>query len=136
MEQLGYVCFLCGGDARYRCSGCVTTTYCDEFCQKDSHEYLQHDLLCVVLGDGSSEDDFEIDFTTVCMIIDQIEEEITSVPFRRPEIAKKRSSRPRRVTLSPSKARKILRDGSVKGHPLTEKQKRFFGWVAGGGRRK
>lgn len=35
--------------------------------------------------------------------------------------------------VSASKARKILRDGHVKGHPLTDKQRRYFGWLAGGG---
>lgn len=43
--------------------------------------------------------------------------------------------------LTAKKARTILRDGSVRGHKLTGKQKRFFGWKAGGskprgGRRK
>ena len=33
---------------------------------------------------------------------------------------------------SKEKARKILRDGKVHGVPLTEKQKRFFRWIAGG----
>lgn len=36
--------------------------------------------------------------------------------------------------LTPDKARKILRDKSVKGRKLTAKQKRFFGLIAGGGR--
>jgi hypothetical protein len=35
--------------------------------------------------------------------------------------------------VSSSKAREILRHGSVRGHPLTPKQKRYFGWIAGGG---
>lgn len=34
--------------------------------------------------------------------------------------------------LTAKKAKKILKDKSVKGHPLTKKQKRFFGWKAGG----
>ena len=34
--------------------------------------------------------------------------------------------------LTSEKARKILRDKSVKGHPLTEKQRRFFGARASG----
>lgn len=37
-------------------------------------------------------------------------------------------------SLSASKAKKILRDGSVRGHKLTPKQKRFMGWKAGGGK--
>ena len=34
--------------------------------------------------------------------------------------------------LNAAKARKILKDGSVRGHKLTEKQKRFMGAIAGG----
>ena len=34
--------------------------------------------------------------------------------------------------LSPSKAKEILHDKSVHGHPLTDKQRRFFGAIAGG----
>lgn len=34
--------------------------------------------------------------------------------------------------LSPSKAREMLRDGTAHGKELTAKQKRYFGWVAGG----
>ncbi len=36
--------------------------------------------------------------------------------------------------LSSAKAKKMLRDNSAQGHALTGKQKRYFGWVAGGGR--
>lgn len=36
--------------------------------------------------------------------------------------------------VSSSKARKILRDGSVRGHKLTGAQKRYFGLIAGGGK--
>lgn len=34
--------------------------------------------------------------------------------------------------VSPEKAKKILSDGSVHGQPLTDKQKKFFGAIAGG----
>lgn len=34
--------------------------------------------------------------------------------------------------VSQNKAKEILRDGTVHGQPLTEKQKRYFGWLAGG----
>lgn len=37
--------------------------------------------------------------------------------------------------VSPEKAKEILRDGTVHGHPLTEKQKRYFGWIAGGAKK-
>jgi hypothetical protein len=35
-------------------------------------------------------------------------------------------------SVSPSKAKTILRDDEVRGHPLTEKQRGFFGARAGG----
>ena len=38
--------------------------------------------------------------------------------------------------ITAKKAKKILRDGTVHGQPLTEKQKRYFGWVAGGSKKK
>lgn len=34
--------------------------------------------------------------------------------------------------VSSEKAREILRDGTAQGHPLTSKQKKYFGWIAGG----
>jgi hypothetical protein len=34
--------------------------------------------------------------------------------------------------LSQHKAKEILKDGTAQGHPLTKKQKRFFGAIAGG----
>jgi hypothetical protein len=34
--------------------------------------------------------------------------------------------------LSVEKAKTILRDGKVRGHALTKKQKKFFGAIAGG----
>lgn len=34
--------------------------------------------------------------------------------------------------LTSQKAKTILEDGSVRGHPLSTKQKRFFGAIAGG----
>lgn len=38
--------------------------------------------------------------------------------------------------LTKEKAKTILRDGSVRGHKLTKKQKGFFGARAGGAKRK
>lgn len=35
--------------------------------------------------------------------------------------------------LTKAKAKKILEDGEVGGRPLTARQKRFFGLIAGGG---
>ena len=38
--------------------------------------------------------------------------------------------------LTPQKAKQILEDGEANGKPLTNKQKRYFGWIAGGSRGK
>ena len=38
--------------------------------------------------------------------------------------------------LSSAKAKEILKDGTAHGKPLTAKQKRYFGWVAGGKKKK
>lgn len=38
--------------------------------------------------------------------------------------------------LTKEKARKILHDKEVRGHPLTEKQRKFFGAKASGSKRK
>jgi hypothetical protein len=38
------------------------------------------------------------------------------------------------VEISAEKAKEILKDGSVHGMKLTDKQKGFFGWIAGGGK--
>jgi hypothetical protein len=35
-------------------------------------------------------------------------------------------------SVSSDKAKEILKDGTANGHPLTDKQRRYFGWIAGG----
>lgn len=37
-----------------------------------------------------------------------------------------------KAPVSPVKARKMLRDGEVGGRPMTSRQRRFFGRIAGG----
>lgn len=37
---------------------------------------------------------------------------------------------------SQSKAKEILRDGTVHGKSLTDKQRKFMGWIAGGAKAK
>lgn len=48
----------------------------------------------------------------------------------------KASTRAKRRGLTPAKARKILHDKSVRGHPLTKAQRGFFGAVSSSGRKK
>ena len=47
------------------------------------------------------------------------------------EMAKNRKKRG--APVSPAKAGEILRHGTVRGHKLTKKQKRLFGFIRGGG---
>jgi len=49
-------------------------------------------------------------------------------------VARKKPSQ-RKGAPSPAKAREILRDGTVHGKPLTAKQRRFMGAVAGKSKR-
>lgn len=35
---------------------------------------------------------------------------------------------------SSKKAKLMMKEGSIKGHPMTEKQKGLFGMIAGGGK--
>jgi len=48
-------------------------------------------------------------------------------------VAKKPKTKKAPVTQA--KAKKILKDGEVNGKPLTEKQRKFFGRLAGGAKR-
>jgi len=36
--------------------------------------------------------------------------------------------------LGPAKAKTMLREGTARGKPLSSRQKRFFGFIAGGGK--
>ena len=47
-----------------------------------------------------------------------------------------RSRRIKMAKLTKEKSKEILRHGEVRGHPLTEKQKGFFGARAGGAPKK
>jgi hypothetical protein len=38
----------------------------------------------------------------------------------------------KKKTVSAAKARKILKDGTIRGKPLTTKQRRYFGAIASG----
>lgn len=49
-------------------------------------------------------------------------------------MAKKRP-KTKKAPVSAAKAKKILKDGSIDGKPLTAKQKRLFAMIAGGAKR-
>ena len=42
------------------------------------------------------------------------------------------SGRRKRGSVSQSKAKEIMRDGTAQGHPLTDKQRGYFGMIASG----
>ena len=42
------------------------------------------------------------------------------------------AGRRKRGAVSSAKAKEILRDGTAQGHPLTDKQRGYFGLIAGG----
>lgn len=43
----------------------------------------------------------------------------------------KKEMRSEKADISPEKAKKILKDNSVHGYPLSDQQKKFFGVMAG-----
>lgn len=51
-------------------------------------------------------------------------------------MAKRKSLPSQQLDISPEKARKILKDGTVRGHELTSAQRAMFGAKAGEARRK
>jgi hypothetical protein len=57
------------------------------------------------------------------------------VPMNIDPVEIKAAEQQRDGGITSSKAKEMLRDGSVHGHPLTDKQKRYFGWIAGGKKR-
>ena len=48
---------------------------------------------------------------------------------------KKKRAKTEKAPVTPAKAQKILSDGMIRGKPLTAKQKKFFGLLAGGAKR-
>lgn len=48
---------------------------------------------------------------------------------------KKKKKKTQKAPVTPTKARKILKDGTINGKPLTAQQNRFFGRIAGGAKR-
>jgi len=49
-------------------------------------------------------------------------------------MGKKKAKKAKKLTKA--KAKKILHDGSVRGHKITPRQRRFFGAIAGGAKPK
>lgn len=57
----------------------------------------------------------------------------TTTSSNAPVADKVRSVKNAARKISSAKAKTILSDGSIRGHPLTKKQKGFFGLIAGRG---
>lgn len=47
---------------------------------------------------------------------------------------RKKMMRSKKTRLSKAKAKKMLKEGVAHGRPLTKKQRKFFGLIAGGGK--
>lgn len=48
----------------------------------------------------------------------------------------KKKPKPDMNAVTPAKAKKILKDGTLHGKPLTDKQRKFFGAIAGRAKKK
>jgi mannose-6-phosphate isomerase-like protein (cupin superfamily) len=92
-----------------------------------------HHLACPVqcLGWGIH-DAAHLGKDVLLLTADELRHGVSSVLDPQHHIDAKSSGSRRTVGLSRSKAREILHDGTVRGRPITDRQRRFFGWVAGG----
>jgi hypothetical protein len=119
-------CDSCGGALSAEsfaaaCDRCMEATYCSEKCQRA--DWQAHRSRCDELaaaagygsGSGSGSDDG------------------IGVGARKRRGGRRRLRRLRRRGLTAAKALRILRERRARGRKLTAKQKRFFGWIAGGG---
>ena len=97
-------CYVCGRQANHVCSRCKSAVYCSDRC----HHFDWH-------HDGHSD---------ACHPSPAVSQELIG---KRVRGRTKRTRGPSRA-----KAKKMLRHGSVNGRRLTAKQKRYFGWIAGG----
>ncbi len=50
-------------------------------------------------------------------------------------MAKAKKRKTEKAPVTPAKAREILKDGTIRGTPLTKQQRLFFGRLAGGAKR-
>ena len=128
------LCQYCDNPAAHACTGCEVTFYCCENCQTRSWTEEEHRLLChvSVKADSPGAEKWDLDVLVQALravLGESIDAEAMHIAARRSHRRGHRSSH-----LSAAKAREILHDGTVHGHPITERQRRFFGWVAGGGK--
>lgn len=156
-------CWVCKENANSLCSNCNTAVYCTKIHQKKDWEELGHDLICDVIDNES--DDKDAFLVNVCefmksyqknnteMFQEIISNAISADIYRNKSSSgnsgssgggrgressgsgSHRSYPSEHTTLSPEKARNILRDGQVHGHPLTPAQRGFFGAIASRGKK-
>lgn len=143
------LCIACSRDcARTRCPTCLSVAYCSTACRFTDWRGV-HELECALYlaqaYESEDEDDESLDavdlddaaiYDDLCTSdelnawLDYFANETVNA-----KVTRKRHRRSKRSSgLSRRKARKILRHGSVRGHKLTSRQKRFFGAIAGGQR--
>lgn len=131
-----FYCYHCGeAQALVACKNCQSALYCSVECQKKDWEH-EHSEICSDIAfilQANTFDDH--DYLQICSEIGlPVENDDSDMIGRR--CGRKVRRGKRSVVCRCAKARKILREGKTRGHRLTAKQKRFFGWMAGGCKRR
>jgi hypothetical protein len=116
----------CGGISREdgggMCYSCLNAFYCHEKCAEA--DWRRHCTDCVALANGQ---DYSQDGDLFVDLEGNVDEDIGR---RRKRKDGRRKKKHRAKGLTARKARQILREGRARGKPLTEKQRRFFGWLS------
>ncbi len=119
-------CAVCESeDSLKQCSKCKHAVYCSRKCQSEDWNSL-HGYVCVALAAAPFTAQ---EFNTYADELSQLREELCGddngyIGARR------------RSGISRAKACKILHHGRVSGHKLTNRQRRYMGWVCGGRKRR
>jgi len=119
MESLS--CVNCGETrCLSKCGNCGIAIYCSRDCQLK--DWSDHKDFCADLGEYDDDDFSDEEIEELLQGLDNDDDDELVILSR---------GRKRRYP-SARKARKILRHGKIRGKRLTKKQRRFFGWIAGG----
>lgn len=128
------VCIVCRSTAPYQCECLALVYYCGRKHQRVHWEEHRPEhrrrvkIEEVKEGEGEGEEERQLTLEPRKPSVEDVDEEEM---FERIELEMLVADLIEGA-LTAEKARKILHDKEVKGHPLSDRQRRFMGWVAGG----
>jgi len=143
---MSYICHYCDKkEAIYACGACHDAFYCSKECQQmdwneDGHLPFcegmnENDVwICEDLDDVSSVDldEYMVEYLFDTDTDTESDEENIGSRKKKKKKKKRKKRKRRSKRMSSSKAKKILRHGTIRGKKLTPRQRRWLGWVAGG----